>query len=206
MTSLLVLLLAGCPADPTPVASSSGGPGGPASQGGGGAGDPALGQDRLREDPNAVKLEGTFAVEGYTKGRLQVDVFAAGDATKGRGPLTSVPFEGPGPYVLYLPASVGQVDLVAMVDVDSDGPNAGDLVKAHPDNPISVKPTTGVDFQFTPADVRGLPPTAAGEGAPPWQEGQGSPPAPEGSPTPAPPGSPEPAPEEGGAPPAPAGG
>ena len=116
-------------------------------------------QASLKESEDALKIHGTMQIPDYSKGRIQIDVMKSGSIGEGSTPIMAVPFEQPGPYEMWLPADVEKVDLVAILDFESDGPDYKDVILPHPDNPITLGETTEVNWRLSTDPTQAEPPT-----------------------------------------------
>lgn len=129
--------------------------------------DFALPQEELARKKDSIKLKGNLIVEGYTEGLLQIDVFR--DVEGNQKPITNARFKSPGPFEMFLPAGSTSVQLVAVLDVKSDGPDRADPKGEYSGNPLQVSGTEvqGVDITIDKNNVRPPPPDrTASQGQP----------------------------------------
>ena len=97
-------------------------------------------------DPTRIPVAG----EGKERGRIQGDVEVAGFAgglihidavveEEGENVVVAkATFDKPGPYRLVVKGEHPEVNLVVYLDVDGDGPTAGDRRYEYPGNPVAL--------------------------------------------------------------------
>jgi len=135
---LLALVVAGCPEPPPDVVGGSEGPS--TSSGGDGEmaepGDLSSSGGRIPpgmrieppgfglEDGEGVKISGTIAYEGELDGQLRVEILQSGG--KGAGPqlLHALTLDELGAWSVVAPSGLGEVNLVAYLDRDQNGPSS----------------------------------------------------------------------------------
>jgi hypothetical protein len=132
----------------TPIAAGEAGapaPGGPGQPpppptgegGGGGSGAPD--QSTLATAEGSIKLGGTVEVPGWEKGQIQIDVHTAtAKRANGDAPVAVIRIAQPGPFELYLPKGTEAIQLSAILDYESNGPDANDISMDYPGNPVSL--------------------------------------------------------------------
>lgn len=118
----------------------------------------AVPQEELARAERVVHVRGTLVVDGYTEGRLQIDVFrkAAGP----QRPVTTARFNAPGEFDVLLPAGVGKVELMGILDIAGDGPDREDPRSPYSGNPITVETADikGIELRIDKAAVMPTPP------------------------------------------------
>ncbi|GEM_PF-2938607 len=185
MRTLLVtssLMLLACQSEPVSETSQgpAGGPAGPALE----AGDPGPdGGGPDRDAPVTARLEGSLVYDAFAGGQLQVDVVGERDGSPQVVGMER--YEQPGPFRIAVRGDFETVDLIVYVDVDGDGPSAGDLRVEYAGNPISVagvEVVEGLTVDLAAAEAQDGTPKDA-EGDEPAGEGEQTPP-PEGEPDP----------------------
>jgi hypothetical protein len=82
------------------------------------------------------RILGTIEVEGYTKGTIQLD--AVVDIDGGAKVIANERYQRPGPFRLVVRGAYDEVNLIAYLDIDDDGPTAGDLRVEYAGNPIKM--------------------------------------------------------------------
>lgn len=133
----------------TPIASGEAGapaPGGPgqpppppSGEGGGGGGSGAPDQATLATAEGSIKLGGMVEVPGWEKGQIQIDVHTAtAKRANGDAPVAVIRIAQPGPFELYLPKGTDAIQLSAILDYESNGPDANDISMDYPGNPVSL--------------------------------------------------------------------
>jgi len=141
---LLALVVTGCPEPPPDVVNASQGP--TTTSGGGGdvasPDDPANAGGRIPpgmrieppgfglEDGEGVKISGTIAFEGDLDGQLRVEILQSGGEGAGPQLLHALTLEELGPWSVVAPKGLGEVNLVAYLDRDQNGPS--------PDEPMAL--------------------------------------------------------------------
>ncbi len=131
MTSLLFLACQSEPGSETSVEGA--GPAGPPPEGG----DPGPdGGGPDRDAPVSARLEGLLVHEAFAGGNLQVDVVGEREGTQQVVGMER--YDEPGPFRIAVRGDFQEVDLIVYVDVDGDGPSAGDLRVEYAGNPISL--------------------------------------------------------------------
>lgn len=126
-------------------------------------------QAHLANRKDIYLLKGEVVVPSYTGGLLQLDAFPVGVDRSQQGPLTSVQLKGPGVFELRLPQTLGAVELFAVLDVESNGPDKTDVTQALANNPLPLsldKPIIeGLRIELTPPD-----PNKRTSVRPPWEQ------------------------------------
>ena len=108
---------------------------------GDGAADPEEGANPDRvpiagEGKERGRILGTLEVPGYQKGTIQLD--AVVELESGAKVIANERYRKPGPFRLVIRGEYTEVNLVAYLDLDDDGPTAGDLRYEYEGNPISL--------------------------------------------------------------------
>ena len=209
-------LLAGCPAPPDTTLGSGGDGGGGDGGGGDGGGGVAAEDGRLppgaghdlpsefdQPPGKSVKISGTVSYDGTHTGQIYVDFVKHEEgATPPSRVVHSQKLDALGPWEVLAPKNIGKIDIMAFIDLDSNGPNPGEPIGAVHDLEVGEEPLVGVEIVLSEKDDGEAPgATTAGEpipGAP--GAGELMPPADEPTPGSVPPPGTEPAP--GDAPPA----
>jgi len=133
-------------------------------------------QEELAKRKDALKISGIVEVPGYKSGTIQIDVYYPNRVQEGHGPLTTAHFKAPGAYELLLPPEVKQVSLMAILDFDSNGPDASDATAEYVANPVHVHETSiGLNFTIDKDNVKAPPPktssrTESADDLPPWEK------------------------------------
>lgn len=83
-----------------------------------------------------VTISGTLSWAG--KGRVDIDIFKTEPSAPGGRTIVGKLRLAPGPYQFTAPKALGKLELEAFVDVDGDGPSAGDPVGRYAGNPLAV--------------------------------------------------------------------
>ena len=172
-----VLLLTACP-DPTAgQAPKLGAPEGAPPPGGGASGPVHPGATSFQVTPGSgVKLSGEVRYTGTKTGTLRLD-FLRASAAQGSFPelLESLTMDKPGPFEVEAPKNTGLVGIVAYLDVDGNGPSAGEAAGTPGAGEIDIKdvPVTGIDIELKDEANLGkyTPPTAGMTGGAPGAAG-----------------------------------
>jgi len=211
-------VLAGCP-DPNPTGTYSGsstggvdvtaGPGQGAAAGGGSASSPG-GARFSAKGGEAVKLSGTLVYEGTATGRMQLDFLTTPDGSPPQLVNSQQVKSGTTKWSTKVPKDFGELNIVAFIDKESDGPSADDPA-GRTSEPLVVGAEDIADIVITLTDAAELGTLApGGNGALPGSVAKPSGPPPDGPPPDGPPpdGPPPDGPPPDGPPPdgSPAGG
>lgn len=200
------LLLLGCPEPPpgvvtpgqtpsqTPQAPASGGEGtAPAATAEGTVADPVM-DDGSRippgmrieppgfglEEGEGVKLSGEVNYEGGLSGQLRVEILQVASVDSPPVLLHAVNLDKLGPWSVVAPAGLGQVDVMAYVDLDQNGPD-GDEPQGVVEGGVTVGdvdiPNLALNLLVpeppaTPDPVEGEAPAEGAEGAEVPAEGE----------------------------------
>lgn len=162
----LCLVLPGCQSERVSDAAGGGpgaGPAGPPPESGD-LGPDGGGPDR--DAPVTARLEGVLVHEAFTGGMLQVDVVGERDGTQQVVGMER--YEQPGPFRIAVRGDFQAVDLIVYVDVDGDGPSAGDLRVEYAGNPIAVgdvEVVEGLTVDLADAEAQDGTPKEAAEDA-----------------------------------------
>ncbi|MEE2750255.1 MAG: hypothetical protein VX519_02400 [Myxococcota bacterium] len=113
------------------------------------------------------RILGTIEVPGYEKGIIQLD--AVVELEEGAKVIANERYKRPGPFRLVVRGDYEEVNLIAYLDLDDDGPTAGDLRYEYEGNPVSL--AEGERIEGLIVTVVAEPEEAAGE---PQPEGEGS--------------------------------
>lgn len=184
---LMATVLTACP-DPAATSSGSGGPtaaGGaapnPGGGGGGGGGSPGPAQDVAdwtEIEGDAVTLSGTLTYAGSKKGSLRLDFLGAGSLG---GLQHTTTLDAVGPWSVQAPASLGEVYVVAFVDLDSDGPSPTDPAGRTADTvTVGAEDVAGIDIELSDSPdlgdlTPGGPHPGSGDTPPTPQAGEAEP-------------------------------
>ncbi len=233
---LLTALCTGCPEPPSDIVTPGGGPApapgaGPAEvpaagdagavPAGGAMPTPTVTADgqiapgmRIEppgfglEEGEGVLLSGTVVYDGPVEGQLRVEILQPGAEAQPPQLLHAINLDGLGPWSVIAPTGLGEVNVLAYIDLDQNGPSPGEPMTP-PDNAIVVGEVDLIDIELALSTEQAPPPVKDGEGAAP-AEAAGAAPA-DGEPVPPPPegeapadGEPVPPPPEAEAAPAPA--
>jgi len=180
---LMLLMVVGClervtgevvPLDPRFVANQPGAAGAP--DGGGGGGGGGMATPFSDHEGDMVWVRGEIQAEEAMPVDLDVRVpdATAPGGVQGKGKIL---LEGPGPFELKVPKGLGQLELQAFQDPDTDGPSPGDPF-AEVDLEIEGEDLAGVllvlevGARGNPADHTEAPPGEGGEHDPqPTEDG-----------------------------------
>ena len=142
-------------------------PGAPGGGPGGGAG--GIGPDPFVEYPGPrVTLRGTLT--GGDGQSIDLDVFKPDENSTGGRLMLGKLMRAPGPYEIQVPANFGPLILEAFIDVQKNGPGAGDPMGRYENNPVQIgeDDIDGIDIALTVPEDGRMP---MGEPAPPPAEG-----------------------------------
>lgn len=167
VTDVTLELVAGARGQGGPEHSAAA-PGAPGGGPGGGAGG---GQDLFAgASGDRVTVRGTLVYDG--EGSVDLDVFVPDESTAGGRRMLGKLMRAPGAYEISVPAGYGPLILEAFIDVNQNGPGAGDPMGRYEGNPVVVgnSDVDGIDIVLAiPADGR-MP---MGAPAPPPQQDEG---------------------------------
>ena len=108
--------------------------------------------DKECAEKRCVTLTGTIKVQGEAKAGVDLDCFVPDSSTPaGRKLVNKVKLAGPGAYTMKVPAKLGQLSLVAFMDLENDGPDRSDPQGGYSGNPIEIKDKDleNIDIELT---------------------------------------------------------
>ncbi len=137
------------------------------------------------EGKERARIMGTVDVPGYKQGTVQLDAVVDLDGTP--QVVANERYPKPGQFRLVIRGNHESVDLIVYVDVDDDGPTAGDLRYEYDGNPVMLADGERIEgLVITVKEDQTIAVDEAGEAG---EAGNAPPPeaaAPEGDPAPAP--------------------
>ena len=122
------------------------------------------------------RILGTIEVPGYKKGTIQLD--AVVELEDGAKVIANERYRRPGPFRLVVRGDYEEVNLIAYLDLDDDGPTAGDLRYEYEGNPITLADGERIEGLVVtvldePTEVLEEPPPDGGAGETPAEGGSG---------------------------------